>query len=432
MKKALLCLLTVLVFSGCNIGITADSLLTPPKLSEDQALVYDALVRAAGKDIVLKYPRAGQHRSAVTITDIDNDGGNEAVAFYQKTGDSAGDSSVNGSVRVNILDIAADGRWYSVYDHAGAGSDIDRLIISTLGGGRTPLLAVGFLMLSGTKTARIYSYTDNRLSGEFSDNYSSMFTADIDRDNRNELCLIHPNTAEKQAYISLISVDGNLIYEWGTANLNPLASEFLSIASGALTPDTAALYIDSADGEFMHTDIVYSPVSGRLRNPMYLEASMLTNKTERPIGLSTADIDSDGTLEIPVLSVFPGVTGNESVSAVNWMVLENYEIVKKYNSFYNDGDGYCFLFPQRWDGVVTVRTDSRTGESVFCRFVPGMALTDMPELMRVAVTERSTVLVGYNLVTTRDNFNYWVKSADTHDEPLILTDTEIDNNFCLL
>jgi hypothetical protein len=326
MKKASLPVIIVicLMLSGCNIGITADSLLVPPKLSEDQALVFDALIRAAGNDITLKYPRTGQYRSAVTIADIDNDGGNEAVAFYVKNSDTGAD----GTIRVNILDIASDGKWYSVYDHAGAGTDIDRLIISTLGGGRAPLLAVGFVMISGTKTARIYSYADNRLSGEFSDNYSSMFTADLDRDNRNELCLIHPNTMDRQAYISLISVEGDLIYEWGTADLSPLASEFTAIASGVLGPDTSALYIDSSDGEFLHTDIVYSPIAGRLRNPMYLEGSMLTEQTTRPYGLPTSDIDSDGTLEIPVLSAFPGYTseGEDDVYAVNWTILENSEL----------------------------------------------------------------------------------------------------------
>jgi hypothetical protein len=237
---------------------------------------------------------------------------------------------------------------------------------------------------------------------------------------------------DRQAYISLISVEGNLIFEWGTANLNPAASEFLSIASGALTSKTAGLYIDSSDGEFLHTDIVYAPASGRLRNPMYLSESMLTEKTERPVGFPTADIDGDGTLEIPVLSVFPGYADGDTVHAVNWTILDNYEMTRKYSSYYNASEGFCFLFPERWSGVVTVRTDTRTGESVFCRYSAGMSIDDMPELMRIAVTEKSTVAEGYTLIETRDNFNYWVRSAVGYDEPLILTDTEIKNNFRLL
>jgi hypothetical protein len=216
-----------------------------------------------------------------------------------------------------------------------------------------------------------------------------MFISDLDRDGRNELCLIHPNTADKQASLSLISVEGNLIYEWGSAPLNPDASDFVNIASGSLSDDTSALYIDSTVGDKLRTDIVYSPIGGRLRNPMYLAGSMLTDKTERPPGYFTADIDNDGILEIPTLSIFPGYSSEQSdeLYAVNWNILDNYNIQKKYTSFYSDSEGFCFLFPLRWDGVVTVRIDKSTGDTVFCKYVSGSRNEDMPELMRAAVTE---------------------------------------------
>jgi hypothetical protein len=39
---------------------------------------------------------------------------------------------------------------------------------------------------------------------------------------------------------------------------------------------------------------------------------------------------------------------------------------------------------------------------------------------------------GYQLLQTRDNFSYWIKTAETPDEPLLLTETEILNNFYIL
>ncbi|MDR0975114.1 MAG: hypothetical protein LBL80_05430 [Ruminococcus sp.] len=422
------------IFSACNIGFTADSLLVPPKLSEEQQKVYDALTRAAGNDIRLKYPVSGQYRSAVTIADIDGDGGDEAVAFYERAEVKAAGDLTAAALRINILDTNEQGEWYSVYDHAGAGSDIDRMIISPLGNNDTPLITVGFIMLSGMKTARIYSYTDNRLSGEFSENYVSMFTADLDRDEHFELCLLHPNNADRQAYISLVSVEGNLIYEWGTADLNPTAGEYINIVSGVLSPKTSALYIDSSNGDSLRTDIVYSPAPGKLRNPMYLRESELIENTARPLGYLSTDIDGDKTLEIPVLSPFPGYSAarEEAVYSTNWMYLDNYTIKKKYSSYYSMADGFVFLFPQRWDGVVTVRTDEETGDIIFCKYTAGLSVSDMPELMRIAVTEGEASHAGYRLVKNKDNFYYYVFSPASHEEPLILTDTEIDNNFRLL
>ncbi|MDR0986089.1 MAG: hypothetical protein LBL98_00120 [Ruminococcus sp.] len=433
---AVLCILySVLCFSACNIGFTADSLLVPPKLSEKQKLVYEALTNATGEDIRLKYPLSGQYRSAVTIADIDGDGNEEAIAFYQRIETPGGTAvAADNSLRVNILDTTPDGEWYSVYDHAGVGSDIDRMIINPLGSTKTPLITIGFTMLSGAKTARIYSYTDNRLSGEFSENYINMFTADLDRDEDYELCLLHPNTADRAAYISLVSVEGNLIYEWGTAELNPTAAEYVNIVSGALSPKTSAIYIDSTDGESLYTDIVYSPAPGKLRNPMYLNESKLIEKTVRPSGYMSTDIDGDKILEIPVLSVFPGynATREDAVYSTNWMYLDNYMIKKKYSSYYNSEEGYAFLFPARWDGVVTVRHDERTGDTVFCKYTAGADVKDMPELMRITVAEGDAARTGHRLLKNKDNFYYYIFSPLSEDEPLILTDTEIDNSFRLL
>jgi hypothetical protein len=431
--RSVLCILySVFCFSACSIGFTADNLLVPPKLSKQQKLVYDALTRAAGEDIRLKYPVSGQYRSAVTIADIDGDGGEEAIAFYQRA--DVSNTSADGTLRINILDTTPDGEWYSVYDHAGAGSDIDRMIISPLGNTKVPLITIGFIMLSGAKSARIYSYTENRLSGEFSENYVSMFTADLDRDEDFDLCLLHPNSTDKNAYISLISVEGNLIYEWGTAELNPTAGEYINIVSGILSPKTSAIYIDSSNGESLKTDIIYSPAPGKLRNPMYLRESELIEKTARPPGYLSTDIDGDKILEIPVLSAFPGYSNarEDALYSTNWMYLDNYTIKKKYSSFYDMERGFVFLFPARWDGVVTTRIDEQTGDVIFCKYTAGADVPEMPELMRISVVEGDSRRTGYRLLKSKDNFYYYIYSPISIDEPLLLTNTEIDNSFRFL
>ncbi|MDR0944048.1 MAG: hypothetical protein LBM41_05900 [Ruminococcus sp.] len=445
MRKIFTVLLSLMLLTSCSSGFQTESLLSPPKLSAEQEAIYAALTRSVGERITLKYPRSGQYRSAVTVADIDGDGGTEAIAFYEreasinsaKTTNTANESPL----RMNILDKNAAGDWYSVYDHTGVGTDVDRLIISPLGSSPTPLLTVGFIQVSGSKTARIYSYVDNRLSGDFSDNYELCFTVDINRDSRYELCLLHKSSNDRDAFVSLVSVEGNLIYEWGSAPLSKGAVDFPNIVSGALTAKTAALYIDSSNGEETRTDIVYSPAPGRLRNPMYLPESNLSDMTVRAAGLYSSDIDGDGLLEIPVTAPFPGY-GNfssvpESLQSVNWIYLDNYRLVKKYSSYYAADEGYAFLFPGRWDGVVTVRIDEETLETVFVKYTPGADLADMPELLRIAMTEggnpgRIEDLDTYKHMVTKDNFDYYIKNTAPSDEPLSLTEAEINNSFRML
>ena len=86
MKARLLGAVTaaVMLLSGCTFSTSIDGLLSPPKLSLEQEQIYDALRRAAGSSISLKYPKTGGYLSAFIVSDIDGDGEDEALVFYEK------------------------------------------------------------------------------------------------------------------------------------------------------------------------------------------------------------------------------------------------------------------------------------------------------------------------------------------------------------
>lgn len=68
----------------------------------------DALSAVSGEnDIKYKYPQNGQYRSSFIFYDIDSDGSEEALVFYQSA--SKGDSTW-----INILDRSEEGKWISV------------------------------------------------------------------------------------------------------------------------------------------------------------------------------------------------------------------------------------------------------------------------------------------------------------------------------
>lgn len=437
MKKicaAAVCAVCSLFMAGCSLGGSVDSLLSPPKLSEEQNAVYDALIRSVGKDIRLKYPRSGEYRSAFVFADIDSEPDREAVAFYEKTGESEG----GGNVRVNVIDRRG-GKWTSVYDHAGAGTGIDRIIFSDLGESGRQNIIIGYTLLSGERSVQIYSYENGLLNTEYSDSYSTMFTADLERDGNNELIIIHPGNQLRKASLSSVSTDKESggITETGSVALDESASEFVSVAAGYVGKETPAIFIDGLSGGQLTTEIIYS-VDGQLRNPLYLGESGLIEKTRRPAGYSCTDIDLDGVIEIPTLTLFPGYSEDSSgtkLYSADWNVFDNYSITKKYSSFYNVSEGYCFILPSRWDGVVTVKRDAATGEAVFCKFRSDLANSTV-ELLRIAVAseEETGALLneGYMVLKSNNKTNYLVKCPDLEDEPLTLTGTEIGNSLYLM
>lgn len=420
--------------AGCSFGGSVDSLLSPPKLSEEQNAVYDALIRSAGKDIRLKYPRSGEYRSAFVFANIDSEPDREAIVFYEKTGETEG----GGNVRINIIDRRG-GKWTSVYDHAGAGTGIDRILFSELGGSGRQSVIIGYTLLSGERSVQVYDYEDGLLTSKYSDTYSTMFTADLERDGKNELILIRPGNQMKKASASLVSIDpesGEALETSGVA-LDESATEFVSVAAGYVGKETPAVFIDGLSGGQLTTEIIYS-VDGQLRNPLYLGESGLIEKTRRPAGYTCTDIDLDGVIEIPTLSLFPGYSEDSSgtkLYSTDWNIFDNYSITKKYSSFYNIGEGYCFILPSRWDGVVTAKRDSATGEVIFCKFRTDL-LNSTVELLRIAVAseeETGTLLEeGYMVLKSNNKTNYLVKCPDIEDEPLVLTGTEISNSLYLM
>ncbi len=420
--------------AGCSLGGSVDSLLSPPRLSEEQNAVYDALIRSAGKDIRLKYPRSGEYRSAFVFANIDSEPDREAIVFYEKAGETEG----GGNVRINIIDRRG-GKWTSVYDHAGAGTGIDRIIFSELGGIGRQSVIIGYTLLSGERSVQVYDYEDGMLTSKYSDTYSTMFTADLERDGKNELILIRPGNQMKKASVSLISIDPESggVLETSSVALDESASEFVSVAAGYVGKETPAVFIDGLSGGQLTTEIIYS-VDGQLRNPLYLGESGLIEKTRRPAGYTCTDIDLDGVIEIPTLSLFPGYSEDSAgtkLYSADWNIFDNYSITKKYSSFYNIGEGYCFILPSRWDGVVTAKKDSATGEVVFCKFRTDL-LNSTVELLRIAVAseEETGALLeeGYMVLKSNNKTNYLVKCPDIEDEPLVLTGTEISNSLYLM
>ncbi len=429
---AALCLCASLL-CGCAAGGSVENLLSPPKLSAEQEQVYSALEDSVGKGVQLQYPRTGAYRSAFIVEDIDSDGENEALAFYRRSAVDGND----GSLRVNFLD-SSGGNWRSVYDLAGTGTGIERVIISELGASGRKSVIIGYIGAASDKSFRVYSCAGGVMTDLFSDSYSSMFVTDIDKDGANELSVIHPNNefTGKQAYYSLITDDGAEIRESSTVRLNDKSGDFVNIASGYVGTETPAVYIDSSAGGELFTEIIYC-LNGTLRNPVYLGESEMIKDTARPAGYLSTDIDLDGIIEIPTLTYFPGYNQDSSVKfyVTNWNVMDNFTITKKYTSFYNISEGYCFIIPSRWDGLVTVKSDDSTGDIVFCKYRINLQ-NSTEELLRIsAVTEeysKERLGKGYTVLKSRDDMCYMYKLPDNSGEPLVLTETELVNNFYLM
>ncbi|NLZ45854.1 MAG: hypothetical protein GX896_04095 [Clostridiales bacterium] len=429
-----------LLLSGCTptMTLSVDGMLEAPKLTSEQTVIHETVIASVGNNISLKYPKNGDNRSAFVITDIDDEKTNEALVFYERNNTLANESGL----RVNILDQDENGKWKSVYDLAGNGTDVDRILISKLGPADKKNIIVGYSTMNiDEKTLQISSYDKGEfISSKYIETYSLMEVFDIDRDGFNEIITASINLTDATAQVSLIEAVDSKIVKTDSVSLSANTTSFLSCKVGLVDNETPAIFIDclKATGE-VQTEVIYYKY-GKLQNPLIQIPDKLVDKTSRPTGFYSIDIDSDGVVEIPTIENMTGYVDKEDEEMIyltNWWAYgDYYTLTKKYSGYYNVSGGYAMMFPKRWQGGVTIKKDTSTDEVVFYKYI-GSSIDDyMTELMRIAVVTKSStqqyIHDGYEIIASQGQLDFLVKLQADKKEPLILTMGEIQNSFLVV
>lgn len=417
----------MLLLTGCAFSSSIDNLMSPPKLSVEQEQIYNALTDAAGTSISLKYPKSGKYLSAFIIEDIDGDGGNEAVVFYEKNSIALEENTL----RINVLDRSDNGKWRSVCDTPAKGAEIEKVIISELGSNnRTNLIIGSSLINRSEKNVSIYSYIDGNIEETFSESYSFIDVTDLDKDDENEFLLLSGATSGGTATAEAYKLNEDGIYYKYSRKLSGSFTEFDSLNYGKIDEERTGLYIDAVMGTgLIQTDIIYMDDTGLKKVFSTSDESLFT---VRPAGCASFDIDSDGIMEIPVQTIAAGyedVSESEQMKITDWFFVDrNNNLEKKYSSYYSINDGYIFVFPDKWENHVTMKRDSINDEIVFCTYEDGETgrellriyfATDQPSI-------EDRISNGYMLLHTKGDTAYLAYIPVQNDDGDGLSVTEGD------
>lgn len=429
--KAAAAALSTLMLTGCSVGVNVDTMLTPPKLSEQQEQIYQALTDSTGSDIRLKYPRRGAYLSAFTLADIDGDSADEAIVFYEKNNLSASDTGL----RINVLDCI-DGNWLSICDRSAEGSEIEKVVLSPLGELDRMNVIVGYSTANQSeKYISVYTYSDNYLECTFSHSYALFDVADTGSGNANpDLILLGAAAAsERSAYAAVyrLEEEDGLYHEY-KYSFKDNYTDFSQLIYGTLDDGNVALYVDAATGTSnLQTEILTMEESG-LTNVLErcrrsTGETVRAEDTVRRAGLSCIDIDGDGVPEIPVQNVFLGyedAAESEQIRQTRWLTMDEPQLYPEYYSYYSIGDGYVFLLPDAWRNHVSVVRDTAENELLFVAY--DGAWEDPPAvLMRICIADDDTGLDehladGYQLLHTKGTARFLVKAEEGSDLSLTI------------
>ncbi|MCM1333517.1 MAG: hypothetical protein NC084_03175 [Bacteroides sp.] len=419
--------------SLCGCSVQVESLLSPPKLSEEQVAIYEALRVGRGGEIHLKYPRSGSYRSAFVIENIDDEETNEAIVFYEAS--NIADSG--SSLRINFLD-REDGEWVSVYDFAALGSEIERVQFADLGDGETSIIIVYSIQNAADSAVSVLKYADKTPTEVYTGRCAYTNLMDVNGDGHRVLFQISRDLDGGTATASLLG--------WGEAGaFEILSSAPLSgfadckgVTLGVCDDEgSRAIFIDRslADGS-IGTDVLICDDELALF-PVPTIPDVLSRRTNSYTpNILSRDIDGDGIIETASTAAFPGyenLARAEQVCLTAWYQVERRgaSIKRDALSYISIRSDYLLFVPPRWEGRVTAKVSISEGTVTFSEY-DSSKRTAGAELLSIRAVAGDAEPEGYTLFGESATTGYRFYIRNNTRNSLALTETELSDCFKIL
>lgn len=400
-KIAFLAVCCLLLSACSSFQPNLTDLMQSPKLTEEQAEIYEALTNAADvSDVQLKYPKSGDYRSAFVMFDLDADGEDEALVFYNMP-------SWGGNVRIMVLDHQQD-EWVSVYDAVGEGTDVTEVDFQVLTASGRHCVLIGWEQGTSENTSiSVYDYTGGQLRVLYESEYSQMLIEDLDQDGTKEILLGIFKASSKTGAIRLINDTEDGLQSASRVVMDSTITGFLGIEIGWLAQNQIAVFVDAyTSSTQIVTELMVYTDDGKLRS-LSSHYGGLDRPLLREVPVRCEDINRDGILEIPVSLVEYSEEEREEDNRKNllqYLYLSNPEELERlgeadsaensqagsvtftfspvWTGFVNLDYGFRFQFPEEWIGQVNVVKESDRNEWVFTLRTEA---AEPPALLRIRV-----------------------------------------------
>lgn len=451
LKMFLSCLLAVVLMlnlTACTGFFTNPiSLMQPPKLSGNLVEIENELF-SLYPDYQLSYPSSGNFRNAIIIRDLNDDGVNESVVFYQ--------TQENQTTTVHMSIFGRNEKeWVLKYDTALAGSGIERVEFKDVCFDTAEEILVGLKLYNVQENQlNVYGYTGGKVTLLCEETYTEYCVGNIGASKKPQIVLfkiasqaqavsseIKETPVEKTVSAKLLSFsyaeDGVPVY-LGTANFDTNIISFSSILVAPIDENKKGFFVDAFVGaNAMITEVFYYDET--LKTTYYHKKANSTDATYRESLIGCRDVDKDGYIEIPKTYVCQGYetveTFDERVYFTEWYKVGNKSLGERVQSgFINNADNYFLKTPAIWLGVVTAQRLMENRERVFYEWDANNR-TYGEELFRIRVFLKADFEKNnrnYKKVQTDSNYVYAVKINKNAQSQYKVTFEELKENIILL
>lgn len=363
MKKVTIVLLAILLcfsFSACrSLRISSiDDLIAPVSPSGEDADILAAVDDYCKGGYSIKIPSTGNYTTSFIIHDLDGDGKDEAIAFFEP-------ADTIGVVNMTVLTKGITS-WHVVGSIAGDGTDVNCVDFSDVNNDGQEEIIVCWSKLSNSVTSNLCIYC---VGSDFmpvltvdSITACDFVSVDINDDGENELLVFNFASTVSSPKAELFKINGESRSLIGETKLDSTIASIKNITCSK-TDEGTSVFVDAmrSNGDSMVTELLYySNYYNSVISPFYSYSSGRTKETTRSNTILCSDIDDDGEIEIPLDRSAPGLP-NE-ITAQNWVSYNNTVLNHKAYSLACKKDKYVLRLSDEIISQMTVAYDESARE----------------------------------------------------------------------
>lgn len=348
LKKLVLLAGTVglmLLAGGCGLK-QADGLLALPKVPAEYVQLQRQLDEILAEGAAYAVAETGTNRQAVQLVDVDADGVDEALAFFQTS---------EGTYQVYAFRQEEES-YRKIGMAEGFGSTLRSIYYPVCGTeGQVALALCWGFDQPGSYGMTVYGFDMTGMRMLLDIQYSDVAIHDITGDGVAELAFGVKDSATGLFSVRTLQFQAG---QYRTLFETPLCLEVKNVVSmsfSMLEEGRAALFVDSSatTGGYVTDLIVYD---GRLAANRTIDPSSGSGSaTWRYAAATCTDVDGDGVPEIPVAHLFHReATETEAHYRIDWVDVLGEEARTVSGAFYHPGENWYLTWPASWEDEVRV------------------------------------------------------------------------------
>ncbi len=412
--RGLLALLLAVGLCGCSGSLLKPEYsLRAPAAAGLYRGVQQALQAAVGDDIVLQYPSVRGVQTAFTPQDLDGDGVEEILAFYQRRSEGM-------LTHVNVMRQTDDG-WQTAQDLEPIGDVADVDFCDMNGDGLKEVCIGWVIYTSRTNQMCVYEVENGLLVQRATEAYTRYAVCDINSDGVDELALALLDPSRQASLLSFYKMEKGALTGLGTLSLDGSVVSYAALTVANVTSQTVGVYLDAYKAtDTMITELVYFR-GGRLYNPFASSQDGANVATLRYCSLNCTDINGDGVLEIPFSQPMPGYPQEDREPThhfVYWRFFNGQISDAVALWWVNAGEGYTLSLDAAFQDTLTARYDDAAGCYDFFDYHNGEAHSLLFHLRRFSAGEFEEAAGDYRALAENERY-VWAAAVEPAGEQTI-------------